>query len=67
MEKAGLFETMGLIPGADLQKDPLMKPLALSFLGALLDAKQNLLTKESSLDLWKLKAQVYLNEIARKE
>lgn len=67
VEKAGLLETMGLIPGADLQKDPLMKPIALSFLGALLEAKQTLQTKESSLDIWRLKAQVYLNENALKQ
>lgn len=62
IEKAGLFEAIGLIPGSDLQKDPLMQPIALSLLGALLEIKQDLQTDQVSLEMWKLKAQEFLNK-----
>ncbi|WP_075261624.1 conjugal transfer protein TraD [Candidatus Odyssella acanthamoebae] len=62
IEKAGLLDAIGLIPGSDLQKDPLKQPLALSLLGALLEIKQDLQTDQVSLEMWKLKAQEFLNE-----
>ncbi|AIK96280.1 conjugal transfer protein TraD [Candidatus Odyssella acanthamoebae] len=62
IEKAGLFEVIGLIPGSDLQKDPLMQPLALSLLGAFLEIKQELQSDQISLEMWKLKAQEFLNK-----
>ncbi len=62
IERAGLFEAIGLIPGSDLQKDPLMQPLALSLLGAFLELRQDLQMGQSSLEMWKLKAQDFLNK-----
>ncbi|WP_010304113.1 conjugal transfer protein TraD [Candidatus Odyssella thessalonicensis] len=62
MEKAGLFETLGIIPGSDLQKDPQMQEIALGLLGAFIGMKSELQKKEVSLELWKLKAQSFLNE-----
>ena len=64
VEKAGLFKAMELIPGAALQKDPLMQPLALSFLGALLEVKKNLIEKDITQKIWQLKVQDYLNKKA---
>lgn len=62
VEKAGLFETLGLIPGADLQKDDAMQPIALGLLGALLELKSSVKNDEASMTLWKLKAQEFLDK-----
>ncbi len=62
IEKSGLFEVLGLIPGSDLQKDPQMQPIALGLLGAFLELKNDLQKGQVSIDLWKLKAQEFLNE-----
>lgn len=49
VEKSGLFNTLGIIPGADLQKDPQMTQKALSLLGAL--AEINMMIKEDITSL----------------
>ncbi|WP_010304080.1 conjugal transfer protein TraD [Candidatus Odyssella thessalonicensis] len=65
IEKAGLFEAVGLIPGSDLQKDPQMQEIALGLLGAFIEIKRDLQKGEASLELWKLKAQAFLNEASK--
>jgi len=62
VEKSGLFEEIGLIPGSDIQKDSEMQPLALSLLGALIEIKQDLESNRVSLEMWKLKAQEFLSK-----
>ncbi|WP_010304296.1 conjugal transfer protein TraD [Candidatus Odyssella thessalonicensis] len=62
IEKAGLFETLGIVPGSDLQKDPAMQSLALSLLGAFLEVKQTARSEEGVLNVWQLKAQEFLNK-----
>lgn len=62
VEKSGLFEEIGLVPGSDIQKDREMQSLALGLLGALIEIKQDLKSNRVSLEMWKLKAQEFLNQ-----
>lgn len=56
IEKSGLFETLGIIPGADMQKDETMKPLALRLLGGFLELKNEIQRDGDLGKIWMLKA-----------
>lgn len=61
IEKSGLFETLGIIPGADMQKDEEMRALAMGLLGAFLELKQEVKSDHSVINLWQLKGKKYMD------
>ncbi|HXF90886.1 MAG TPA: conjugal transfer protein TraD [Candidatus Nitrosotenuis sp.] len=62
VEKSGLFEVLGIIPGSDLQKDEEMLFLAISLLGGFVELKREIEIDRSVLDFWQLKGKEYFNK-----
>jgi hypothetical protein len=63
VEKSGLLEVLGIIPGADMQRDENMKPIAVGLLGAFVELKEGVEKDRSVVKLWQLKGSQYLNEL----
>jgi hypothetical protein len=62
VEKSGLFEVLGIIPGADMQKDETMVPIAVGLLGAFVELRDEIEVDQSILYAWQLKAKEYLDD-----